>query len=154
MDNRKANIILGLFAALMAVVSVFTLFATAFGNSDAAGHASTLGNVYDVMFGSQSLNAVPMMIAAFILQLVAILFALFGALLPGKVGAFGLALAAILLVLAGIFYLASPNFFLSVNPTDAHAEQVVLGAGTIISPIFCFLGGLLGIYGGYRSFKA
>ena len=154
MDNRKANIIMGLVATVMAIVSVFTLFAVAFGNSDAAGNPSTLGSVYDVMFGNQGFNAVPTLIAAFILQLVAILFCLIGSIMPGRLGAFGLGFAAILLVVAGIFYLVAPNFFLSINKVETLAEEVVLGPGCIVSAIFAFVAALIGVYGGYRAFKA
>ena len=154
MNNRKVNIILGLMATVVAIVSVFVLFATAFGASDVASHPSTLGSCYDVMFGKQGLNAVPMLIVAWSLQLAAILFMLIGAILPGKLGTFGLGLGAVLLVVAGIFWLSAPGFFAGVNSISADVEKVVNGTGTILGAVFSFLGALLGAYGAYRAFKA
>ena len=85
MNNRKVNIVLGLLVTVLAIVSVFILFATAFGKSDYSDHPSTLGSCFNVMFGNQGFEPVPGLIVAFVLQCVAILFALFGTILPGKI---------------------------------------------------------------------
>lgn len=156
MDNRKANIILGLIATLFGIVSIFTLFATAFGASDTPGHASTLGSCFDVMFGSNERNLlpVPLLITAFMFQVVAIPVLLIGAIIPGRIGSFGLALGAILLAVAGVFWLTSPTFFLAINKMEPSAENVVLGTGAIITAVFAFVSGLLGLYNAYRNFKA
>ena len=153
MNNRKVNIILGLIATMIAAVSIFVLFATAFGPSDIASHPSTLGSCFDVMFGKQGFASVPMLITAFVLQIVAAVFILFGAIMPGKIGMFGYAVGAIALVVAGIFWINAPGFFSSVNSIDAVAEKVVLGTGSILAVVFSFLAGVLALYGAYRSFK-
>ena len=156
MDNRKVNIILGLIAALSAVISVFILFATAFGPSDAASNPSTLGSCFDVAFGTSQtgLNAVPALIVAFVLQLVAVVFGLIGALLPSKAGGIALAIGALSIAVAGVFWIISPGLFRSANPSITPAsENVVLGTGTILAAVFCFLSTLLGLYGASRAFK-
>ena len=154
MNNRKVNMILGLVATVVAIVSVLVLFATAFGASDVASHPSTLGSCFNVMFGNQGFNAVPMLIVAFVLQLVAAFFMLIGAILPGKLGMFGLGLAGVCLAVAGVFWLMAPNFFKGANTVSADVEAVVNGTGTILAAVFSFLGALLGLYGAYRTFKA
>lgn len=154
MNNRKVNIILGLIASVAAIVSVLVLFATAFGASDIVSHPSTLGSCFNVMFGSQNFNAVPMLIVAFSLQVAAIFFMLLGAILPGKLGVGGLGLAAILLVVAGILWLNAPNFFAGVNTVSADVEKVVNGTGTILAAVFSFFAAVLGAYGAYRLVKA
>lgn len=155
MNNRKVNIIIGIVAAILAIVSIFTLFATCFGPSDSpASHPSTLGSCYDVMFGKQGFNAVVPLIIAFVLQIVAAVFILIGAFLPGKLGMFGLGIGAIAVVVAGILWLLAPTLFLGVNTMTAEAETVVSGTGNIVTAILCFVGGVLSLYGAYRAFKA
>ena len=155
MNNRKVTIIIGIVATVLAVVSIFTLFATCFGASDSpAGHPSTLGSCYDVMFGKQGFNPVPALIVAFVLQIVAAVFMLVGAILPGKLGMFGLGVGALALVVCGILWLLAPTFFLSVNKISASAEIVVSGTGNIVTAILCFVSGVLALYGAYRAFKA
>lgn len=153
MNNRKVHIALGLIASILAIVSVLVLFTTAFGDSDTMGNPSSLGSCYDVMFGAQEYSAVPLLIAAFVMQCTAIAFGLLGTFLPGKLGAFGLGLTALLLVISGVFWILAPTAFLGVNSVSAEAEIVQAGTGSILAIVFCFLGGLLSLYGAYRSFK-
>ncbi|MBE6127516.1 MAG: hypothetical protein E7182_06040 [Erysipelotrichaceae bacterium] len=153
MNNRKVNIVLGILVSVLAIVSVFILFATAFGKSDYSDHPSTLGSCFNVMFGNQGFEPVPGLIVAFVLQCVAILFALIGTILPGKIGGLSLGIAAASMVGGGILWLLAPSMFSSINPIAAQAETVTHGTGTILTAVICFLGGLLGLYGGYRAIK-
>lgn len=153
MNNRKVSIIVGLIATVMAIVSIFVLFATAFGASDAMNHPSTLGSCFDVMFGRNEFSAVPLLIAAFVLQIVGATFMLIGSFLPGKIGTVGLGLAAILMLIPGIFWLMAPGAFTGINTIRPEAESVVAGVGTILSAVFSFLAAALGLYGAYRCFK-
>ena len=154
MNNRKVNIALGLIVAVLSIVSIFVLFATAFGSSDYSGHPSTLGSCFNIMFGNQGFDPVPGLIVAFVLQCVAAVFALVGAILPGRLGGINLGVAAICAAVAGVLWLMAPNMFSSVNPITETAESVAHGTGTILTAVLCLLSGLLGLYGGYRSFKA
>lgn len=153
MNNRRIHIILGIIVTVLSVVSVFVLFATAFGSSDYSGHPSTLGNCFNIMFGSQGFEPVPGLIVAFVLQCVAIFFGLLGAILPGRIGGISLGLTAILLAVAGVLWLMAPSMFSKINVIAAQAETITQGTGTILTAVLCFLGGVLGLYSGYRSFK-
>jgi len=153
MNNRKVSIVLGIIVTVLAIVSVFTLFATAFGASDAPGHPSTLGSCFDVMFGKQGFSAVPTLIVAFVLQCAAIAVGIVGAILPGRIGGITLGVAAALLVGAGIIWFMSPSLFSAINPLSSWAETVSLGTGSILTAVFCLVAALLGLYSGYRSFK-
>lgn len=154
MDNRKVNIFLGIAASVLGIVAILVLFATCFGVSDFSSHPSTLGSCYDVMFGAQSYNGVPLLITAFVLQIVGSVFALLGGLFRSKIGAFALGIAGICLVAAGIMWFMSPGSFLAANPNVGEEESVVLGTGAILTAVFSLGGALVGLYGAYRSFKA
>ena len=154
MDNRKVNIFLGIASSILGIVAVLVLFATAFGASDFWNNPSTLGSCYNVMFGYQGYNSVPLLIAAFVLQLCGIFFALVGAIIGRRLGAINLGLAAICFVAAGIMWFMSPSAFLSANPDFGVAEKVVLGTGSILTAVFSLGGALVGLYGAYRAFKA
>ena len=106
------------------------------------------------MFGKQGFSAVVPLIIAFVLQIVAAVFILIGAFLPGKLGMFGLGIGAIAVVVAVILWLLAPTLFLGVNTMTAEAETVVSGTGNIVTAILCFVGGVLSLYGAYRAFKA
>ncbi len=153
MDNRKVNIFLGIAAAVLGIVAVLVLFATAFGASDFSDHPSTLGSCFNVMFGYQGYSAVPLLIVGFVLQCCGIFFAILGAIFRSKLGAINLGIAAICFVVGGIFWFMSPSAFLSVNKVGA-AENVVLGTGAILTAVFSLGGALVALYGAYRAFKA
>ena len=153
MDNRKVNIFLGIAAAILGIVSILTMLATCFGASDFSDHPSTLGNCYNVMFGYQSYNSVPLLITAFVLQIVGCVFAFFGGILRSKLGAIGLGIAALCFAIGGVFWFMSPGAFLSINKVG-EAENVVLGTGSILTAVFSLGGGLVALYGAYRAFKA
>ena len=154
MDNRKVNIILGIASSILGIVAILVLFATCFGASDFSDHPSTLGSCYDVMFGAQSYNSVPLLITAFVLQIVGATFALLGGLFRSKLGALVLGIAAVCFVAAGILWFMSPTAFLSANTNVGEEESVVLGTGSILTAVFSLGGALVGFYGAYRAFKA
>lgn len=154
MNNRKTQIALGLVTTVLAIVSIFVLFTTAFGASDSIGYPSSFGNCFKAMFGTSAIKPVPMLIVAFILQIVAAVFALIGSLFPGKLGGIILGIAAVLLVAAGVFWIMAPTLFLNANTVNPLVEKVTHGTGTILAMVFTFLPGLIGLYGAYRTFKA
>lgn len=153
MNNRKLSIALGIIVTVISIVSVLVLFATAFGKSGEPAYPSTLGSCYQVAFGAHEYNAVPLLIAGFILQCVAILFGLVSAFLPGKGGLISFGLTGLLLAIAGIFWVLAPSSFSGMNTITPAAEVVVHGTGTILAMVFCFLGALLAFYGAYRTAK-
>ena len=75
MNNRRTQIALGLLTAALAIVSIFVLFATAFGASDSVGYPSSYGSCFKVMFGTSAIENVPLLIVAFSLQIAAAAFA-------------------------------------------------------------------------------
>ena len=156
MNNRKVSLIIGLLVTVLATTAILVCFATAFG-ADSAGYGDTRGNVFQIMFGYQGKVAIPMLITAFVLQCCGAFFALLGALLPGKIGGGNLGLAAILLVAAGIIYLFAPGLYQSANASSivpVAGESINNGTGIILTSVFSIVAGVLGIYAGYRRFKA
>ena len=149
--NKKVKLAFGILTALCGIIAVLVLFSTAFG-AGAYGYGSTRGNGYQIMFGYQDKAAVGALIAAFVLELVAIGSALFGLFMPGKISMFNLGVSAILLIVGGILFLNAPNLYVAVNPVTN--EYPVNGTGTILNAVFCFIGALLGLYGAYRIRKA
>lgn len=156
MNNRRVSIIISLLVAILAVTAILVCFATAFG-ADSAGYTDTRGNVFQVMFGYQDKEAIPALIAAFVLQCIAILFAIFGAILPGRAGGICTGIGALLLVVAGILFLFAPGLYQSANAAtivEIEGESIYNGSGILLTSIFSIVAGVIGIYGGYRSFKA
>ncbi len=155
MNNRRTQIALGLVTAALAIVSIFVLFATAFGASDSVGYPSSYGSCFKVMFGTSRINAVPLLIVAFSLQCAGVLFAIVGAIFPGRLGGIVLGFASVLLVAAGVIWIFAPSLFLGQNADlVTPVENVVHGTGTILAMVFTFVPGLLGLYSAYRTFKA
>lgn len=154
--SKKTNVFLGLATAVMALVAIFVLFSTAFG--DEIGDPSVRGNVFYIMFGSEkrSLNMVPGLIVAFSLLLLGTLTSLISALLKGKAASIGFAITLIALVAAGVLFILAPNMYASANNLSSltSAKELTLGPGLLCGAIFSFLGALLSLYGTYSSFKA
>ena len=154
MNNRKFSIIIGLLSAILVIVSILVMFATAFGASDNMGNPSSHGNCFNVAFGYQGYSAIPLLVVAFVLQCVGAFFALVGSFLPGRIGGIALGLGGLLAIVGGVLWFFSPNLFVSVNGNIPEAENVINGVGSILTGIFGALGGLVGVYGAYRAFKA
>lgn len=156
MNNRRVSLIIGLLVTILAITSILVCFAPAFG-ADSAGYADTRGNVFQIMFGYQGKNAIPALIVAFVLQCVAVLFGLLGAFLPARLGGINLGVAALLLIVSGVLFLFAPNFYSSANASSIvpiAGETIGNGTGILLTSIFSIVSGVIGIYGGYRSFKA
>ncbi len=152
--NKKTNTLLGLASAILAIVAIFVLFSTAFGNE--AGDPSVRGNVFGIMFGTgeTNRNLVPGLIAAFALLLAGTLTSLITALIKGKGAMIGFALTLILLGVAGTLFILGPSFYISSNyVTSDLKDQISLGTGLICAVTFSYAGALLSLYGAYSSFK-
>ncbi len=152
--NKKANIVLGIFTGIMALVAIFVLFAYAFNDSQSLNFEGS--NVFVTMFGSETLGraAVPGLIVAFIFQCVAVLAALVAGFLPGKASSIGFGLTLVLLVTAAILYLNGVRLFEAVNPAHSDQDTKTLGLGLILTAVFSFIGGVTSLYGAYSNFKA
>ena len=156
MNNRKVSIILGIFLAIVAIVAVLVCFAPAFG-ADYQGYGDTRGNVFQIMFGYQGKEAVPLLIVAFVFQLVGILFGLLAAIMPGKLGGINFGIYALLMVAAGIIFLLAPQLYLGVNGSsiaEIEGQTFTNGTGILLTGIFSIAGGVIALYSGYRAFKA
>ena len=156
MNNRKLSVIIALLVAVFAIVAILVCFAPAFG-ADVDGYGDTRGNVFNIIFGYQGKNAVPMLIVAFVFECVAVLFALFGALFRGRLGGINLGLAGLFLIAGGIIFLFAPQLYQSANAgiiVLIPGQKISNGSGILLTGIFAIVSGVLGLYGGYRSFKA
>lgn len=151
--NRKANIVLGIFTALMALVAIFVLFAYAFNDSQSLNFEGS--NVFVTMFGSDTLGRAPVpgLIVAFVLQIVAVLFGLISGFLPGKASAISFGITLVCLVTAAILYLNGIALFEAVNPAHSDQDAKVLGVGLILTSVFSFIGAVTSLYGAYSNFK-
>ena len=154
MNNRKISIVIGLLSTVLVIVSILVMFATAFGASDNMGNPSSHGNCFNVAFGYQNYDAIPLLIVAFVFQCVAAFFALVGSFIPGRIGGIALGFAGLLAIVGGVVWFFSPNLFIGTNGNIPEAETVVNGVGSILTGIFAAVGGLIGLYGAYRTFKA
>lgn len=152
--NKKTNTIFGLATAVLAIVAIFVLFSTAFGNE--WGDPSSRGNVFQIAFGTgeTNRNPVPALIAAFSLLIAGTVTSLITALLKGKGAMIGFVLTLILLGVAGTLFVLGPGFYISSNYVNADLQdQITLGTGLICAVIFSYAGALLSLYGAYSSFK-
>lgn len=152
--NKKTNTIFGLATAVLALVAIFVLFSTAFGNE--WGDPSSRGNVFQIAFGTgeTNRNPVPALIAAFSLLIAGTVTSLITALLKGKGAMIGFVLTLILLGVAGTLFVLGPGFYISSNYVNADLQdQITLGTGLICAVIFSYAGALLSLYGAYSSFK-
>ena len=151
------NLILGIGAAIMAIVAIFVMFSTGFGADREL--ESTRGNVFTIIFGSSSMgyHPVPILIVAFVLICIAIVAALVAAFLPGKSASLGFVVVALLLIAAATMFAFAPISYKAANADIISInlpEDIVLGPGCILTMVFAYLGGALSLYGAYSNFKA
>ena len=149
MRNNRLKIILGIATAVIAVVAIFFGFAGAFG--EIRNYPDGRGNMFQIMFGGRGYESVPLMVVAFVFFIVAAVFALVSAFLPGKLGMFGFGLAAVLLVAGGVMIFFTPNLFLSANSEVISAESlkenpINAGAGVFGMGIAAIVGGIASLY--------
>lgn len=153
--NRKINIILGLVCSVLAIVAVLFGFGYAF--SDAIGDTYYEGlSLFQTIFGSTTYNHSPVggLIAAFVLQLIAILTAVLAAATQSKLASIFYGVTAILLAVAAILFLNTMNFFNMANPGQSLPSDEQLGFGTVCTVIFSFIPAALCAYGAYSNFKS
>ena len=150
---KKRKTLIGLVATVCAIVAIFTLFADAF-SSGVKDYPSSRGNVYQVMFGNfQGYDAVPGMIVAWVLLLVAALFILVGSFLPSKIGGLTLGIGAIAAVAGSIMFFFAPGMFEAVVGKEILIEKPGVGVGIIVSAIFGILAGLIALFGARSAMK-
>ena len=154
--REKSNIIVGVAMSLFTAVGIFLLFLTMFSNGK---FGMERGSGYAVIFGTAqggSLNPVPLLIVAFVVECVAILGAIVGAALVGKAQGIALGATGILLIACAIAFLFSVPLYKNANMAiiSENAESLELGAAPICNAIFAIIAGVLGLYGGYKGFKA
>ena len=154
--RQKSNIIIGIAMTIFTAVAIFLLFLPMFSNGDFGGER---GNGFGVIFGTAqggTLNAVPLLIVAFVLECVAIIGAIVAAALAGKAQGLALGIVSIILIISGVLFLLSVGLYKAANADvlSANAENLTLGGAPIANAVLVFLAGLIGLYGGYKSFKA
>ena len=142
--------------SIFAAVGIFLLFLPMFTNGE---FGAERGNGFDVIFGTAqggTMNAVPLLIVAFIFECVAIVSAIVAAALVGKAQGIAFGLTALLLIAGGVIFLMSVTLYKDANSAtiSVNADNLTLGAAAISNAVLVFLGGLLGVYGGYKAFKA
>lgn len=149
---KKTKTLIGLVAVAFALVAIFTLFADAFGGVDT--YASSRGNAYQVMFGNyQGYNAVPGLIAAWVILLVGTVFLLIGSFLPSKIGGITLGIGAIAILAGSIIFFFGPQMFSGVADRSFVEETPTLGVGLILSAIFGILSALMGLFAARSAMK-
>ena len=154
--RQKSSFIVGIATTIVTAVAIFLLFLPMFSNGD---FGAERGNGFGVIFGAAqggTLNAVPLLIVAFVLECVAIIGGIVAAAMAGKAQGLALGIVSALLIASGIIFLFSVSFYKAANADalSANAENLALGGAPIANAVLAFLGGLLGLYGGYKSFKA
>ena len=154
--REKSNIIVGIAMAVFSAVAIFLLFLAMFTNGD---FGAERGSGFAVIFGTaqgSTLNAVPLLIVAFVLECVAIVTAIVGAAMPGKLQGIVLAATGAILIASGVLFLFSVGFYKNANADvlSVNADSLALGPAPIANAVLAFIGGLLGLYGGDKAFKA
>ncbi|MDY6430110.1 MAG: hypothetical protein SPL02_02900 [Bacilli bacterium] len=143
--KNKVRLLIGIGAALMAMVAVFVLFANGFSQPER-------GNTFQIMFGASVLHqpAIPLLIVAFSFIVSAIGLGLIASFMPGLISRVLFFLTFGLLVAAGIIFLNTKGIVTKAYGLDALTTSPGLGnlgAGPILSAIFSFIGAVLCLYG-------
>ena len=150
---KRTKTLIGLVATVAMIVAIFTLFACAFGG--VKDYPSSRGSAFQVMFGYQGYDAVPGLIAAFVLLVVSAVILLVGTFLPSKAGMIGLGLGAVVGIVGAVLLFFGPQMFLGVANAGAPLveENPTLGVGLILPAIFGIVGGLFGLLGARNAMK-
>jgi len=150
MKQKKDAVSVFLLAVtiLMAAIALFVLFGNAF--QDEARFSG-----FYAMFGDTTNNrqAVPGLIAGFVIYLVAIVLPLTSGLFDSKGKMFVYGLETLLLIGAGVLFLFSVQLYSAANNISYSAE-LTLGTGTICSIVFAFIGAAFSALALLRSKKA
>lgn len=131
--KNNSGIVVALITAIFAVVAIFCLMAPGFDEA-------SWGTGFIVSFGAQSKAtvAVPALIIAFVLEIVAAVFALLFVAIRNKARTIVILFAGVCTLVAGILFLLSKTFFLSANGFTSYTDFKV-GAGFITTAVFDFL---------------
>ena len=126
--RQKSNIIIGIAMTIFTAVAIFLLFLPMFSNGD---FGAERGNGFGVIFGAAqggTLNAVPLLIVAFVLECVAIIGGIVAAAMAGKAQGLALGIVSALLIASGIIFLFSVSFYKAANADalSANAENLAL----------------------------
>ena len=158
MRNKHMKRLIGIVMLVCSIVAIFGLFGNAF--ADVNGIPDTRGSVYTLMFHAEKYgyNEMPALTVAFSFLIVAASLTLIGAFFPGRIGGGILGLSTLFLVAAAIILFLTKSIFLGAATTGGapiyDEKDLALGVGSLLPAIFAVLGGVLGLYGTYVSFKA
>ena len=151
MKAKHLSLILGLLVVVLAVVAIFFGFANAFADYD--GLPASRGTLFQVMFGQDTdtgYAALPLIIAAFVMFIVAAVVALISAVFPFKMFKMGgFLLAALLLAVGAVFVFFTSNLWVAANADRSYAiqaDQIKNGVGVIGMAISALAGALLSVY--------
>jgi hypothetical protein len=143
MKQKKdaTNTLLMLVMAIAATVALFVLFADAFQDP-------TRGTGFTAMFYSYSANrnAVPGMIAAFVLLIIAIILPFASPLFASQGKVFIYGAEFVFLAAAGVLFLFAPAFYKASN-NITYNYDITLGGGLISSITFAFIGAAFALLG-------
>ena len=150
---KKRKTLIGLVAAVCSIVAIFTLFADAFAGVSGE-YGSSRGNFYQIMFGNwQGYDAVPGMIIAWVLLLVAAVVLTLGSFLPSKLGGLVLGVGALVVLAGSIMLFFAPAMFTAVANTTFIEEAPAIGVGIIVSAVFGILAALIALFGARSAMK-
>ena len=138
--------ILGIAITVIAIVAIMFGFANAF--ADFRNADASRGSEFAIMFGQGTktgYQSVPLLIAAFVCSIVAAVFALISAFLPGKLSMIGFGVVVVLMLFAGIVYFCTPALFLAANPTTIRSDDLPVNAG--VGPIGMGIVSIVGALG-------
>lgn len=158
MRNKQMKRLIGIIMLICSIVAIFGLFGNAFGDVNDIPDAR--GSIYNLMFHAEDsgYGEMPALTVAFSFLIVAAVLALIGAFFPGKIGGIFLALTSAFLVASAVILFSAKSIFLNAGTLSGapafDADSLSLGVGTLLPAIFAILGGVLGLYGTYVSFKA
>jgi hypothetical protein len=154
--KERSNILLGAIVSIFSVVAILVLLAYMFTNGD---FGMERGTGYGVIFGfaqGKSMNAIPLLIVAFVFECVSILGGIVVAFPGGKVGAIGFGLLAVILALCGTAFLFSVNLYKAANASiiSDNVSSLALGPAPIVNAVFAYMGALLSAFGAYKGLTA
>lgn len=152
MKNKRLKLILGIVAAVIAVVAILFGFAAAF--ADTNGYPDSRGSLFKVMFGqgtTTGYQSIPALITAFVFFIVGASFCLFGAFLPSKIGALTLGIASLLLVVGGVMVFFTSSLWASANNVSVYSP--VNGTGVFGMGISALVAAVIGAYAARVAWK-
>jgi hypothetical protein len=138
----------GLTSAIFGLIAIFVMFCTAFDES-------SRGTVFQVMFGSESLNTPTVwpLVIGFVIDIIVVILALASIGTKGKARVVTYVITALLAVVGGVIFLLSKVFYTNaVHPQEA--LPFILGCGSYTSAIFSFMTAAMLVIGLFHELKA